>query len=104
MITIAIRTDKMNNPTRIEVSGHAEYAEHGKDIVCAAVSTLLQVVGATLKQRDDAKTTVTFVSAGFGVINIGNPGRDTFLITEVFVNGAKMLAAQYQQNVKLKVM
>ena len=26
----------------IVIEGHAEYAEHGKDIVCAAVSVILQ--------------------------------------------------------------
>ena len=27
----------------VSIQGHAGYAEHGKDIVCAAVSTLTQV-------------------------------------------------------------
>ncbi len=31
-----------NNIISIESNGHAEYSEHGNDIVCAAVSILLQ--------------------------------------------------------------
>jgi uncharacterized protein YsxB (DUF464 family) len=31
-----------NNITSIKVTGHAGYAEHGQDIVCAAVSALVE--------------------------------------------------------------
>lgn len=41
-------------PNSIEATGHANYAEHGKDIVCAAVSALLQTLelrGTATKQK-----------------------------------------------------
>jgi uncharacterized protein YsxB (DUF464 family) len=37
-------------PSKIEISGHANYAEHGKDIVCAGVSTIFQLCQAGLRQ------------------------------------------------------
>lgn len=37
-------------PTSIQISGHAEFAEHGKDIVCASVSTILQTAQLGLMQ------------------------------------------------------
>ncbi|MDD2469452.1 MAG: ribosomal-processing cysteine protease Prp [Bacilli bacterium] len=39
MIKINIDKDDNNKIVRIKVSGHAHYAESGKDIVCAAVSS-----------------------------------------------------------------
>jgi len=34
----------------IMITGHAEYAEHGKDIVCAAVSTIFQLCAMGLRK------------------------------------------------------
>ena len=36
--------------TGINIEGHAEYAEHGQDIVCAAVSAILQTAQLGLMQ------------------------------------------------------
>jgi len=44
MITIKI-TDNS-----IEIEGHADYAEHGSDIVCSAVSAVLQTAQLGLLQ------------------------------------------------------
>lgn len=40
MIRVTLYTDAENLITGFELSGHADYAEHGSDIVCAAVSVL----------------------------------------------------------------
>ena len=44
MITIKI------SKNAIYIEGHADYAEHGKDIVCSAVSAVLQTAQLGLKQ------------------------------------------------------
>lgn len=50
MIDICI---KVNQKIRcITAKGHAEYAPHGQDIVCSAVSTVLQGLGNYLKSTD----------------------------------------------------
>lgn len=103
MISITIRKNNQHNIDFIHVTGHANYAEHGKDIVCAAVSTLLQVVGYSLADREDSITTVNFEQSGLGTISIGNPTRESYLITGVFENGAEMLAEQFPDYVSLKV-
>ena len=43
MIEVRIR------PERIEISGHAGYAEPGKDIVCAGVTALMQTLIQSIK-------------------------------------------------------
>lgn len=38
MIRISIQRNQQNHLQRVTIQGHADYDEHGKDIVCAAVS------------------------------------------------------------------
>ena len=40
MISIALKRDKSGRIVACTIAGHAEYDEHGYDIVCAAVSVL----------------------------------------------------------------
>ena len=103
MIQVTISKGLMNNPTSIKVSGHAGYAEHGKDIVCASVSMLLQSVGYALEDREDTLTTLNLLTNGYGTIFIHNPGRETYLITSVFETGIKLLAQQYPEHVSLEM-
>lgn len=44
MITIKVTENNENKSARLEVSGHAGYAEYDKDIVCSAVSILTYTV------------------------------------------------------------
>lgn len=48
MINIYIYKDK-EVAYGFKVTGHSDYAEHGKDIVCSAVSALTQTMLMTLK-------------------------------------------------------
>ena len=50
MIEIKLYKNDMGNYHRYEVEGHAEYAEYGKDIVCAGVSALTQSALFTLEE------------------------------------------------------
>ncbi|MCB1324725.1 MAG: ribosomal-processing cysteine protease Prp [Spirochaetales bacterium] len=50
MIRLAVRTESDDRVSRIELSGHAGTAAHGNDIVCAAVSVLVENLGAGLKE------------------------------------------------------
>ena len=102
MILITIDKDLMQNINRIEVTGHANSAEYGKDIICASVSVILQTVGYMLEEREDALTSVKF-APGDSLVEIGNPTRESHLITSVFEYGAKQLSEQFPDYVNLKV-
>lgn len=41
MVTVQVRQANDGAITELKVSGHAGYAEHGSDIVCAAVTALV---------------------------------------------------------------
>lgn len=50
MIHIHIYRDKKKNITKYLVEGHAEFAEHGEDIVCASISILAQTTVLALHE------------------------------------------------------
>lgn len=50
MIKIQVQRDQSGEIRRFTVEGHAGYAEHGRDIVCAAVSAVTQTAILGLKE------------------------------------------------------
>ena len=42
MVTVTFRRDSRNRLSSVFSEGHAELADHGEDIACAAVSAILQ--------------------------------------------------------------
>ncbi|MFD0943484.1 ribosomal-processing cysteine protease Prp [Savagea faecisuis] len=40
MISVIVERDEFDRITSFEMSGHADYAEHGKDLVCAGASAV----------------------------------------------------------------
>ena len=52
MITIKVTENRDDLSVRLEVSGHAGYAEYDKDIVCSAVSTLTYTVAQLMLEMD----------------------------------------------------
>ena len=57
MINIIVIKEKQTIKT-IEATGHSGYAEHGKDIVCSAVSCLLETLANGLTEVVKAETKV----------------------------------------------
>lgn len=94
MIDITVQPDK------ITVSGHAGYAEPGKDIVCAAISTLTQVFIASVEELTaaDIKHAVT---SGYTVIDIKESTERAQVLLDSFLLGCRMIADQYPDNVRV---
>lgn len=53
MIRIALRQDERS--AQFIISGHAGYAESGKDIICAGISTLTNTLANMVRMWADAK-------------------------------------------------
>jgi hypothetical protein len=49
MITVCVKRDKKNSIVEYRITGHADYDEYGRDVVCSAVSVLAQsvIIGLT---------------------------------------------------------
>ena len=84
----------------IEVRGHAMYASLGKDIVCAAVSSIVTTsVNAILKFDDKA---ISYKEAdGYLKIDILKNTRETRILLENMISLLEELEKQYKNNVKI---
>ena len=94
MIDITVQPDK------ITVSGHAGYAEPGKDIVCAAISTLSQVFVASVEELTAAKIK-TAQTGGYIEIVIEESTERAQVLLDSFLLGCRMIADEYPDNVRV---
>ena len=85
---------------RITVKGHANYAPLGQDIVCASVSTLVQVLIKCIEDMTDDKIEYS-IQPGMVDIKFGNLSENAQLLVSSFFIGAQMIADQYPNNVRL---
>lgn len=104
MINITFRPKTLE----LEVCGHAEYAEKGKDIVCASVSALFYTLGESLVESLSmlADWPVFHEEEGRGYIRCtpkeeyeGNISRTYWTI----LVGLQMIAEHYPENVSFNV-
>lgn len=94
MITIIY--DEKEKDMILQASGHAEYAPKGQDIVCAAVSALMQTLaysvdgGTVTRSQDDCNTLTVQAEQSF----------DNMAKFELVTDGLMLLAKQYPENMR----
>ena len=88
------------NSGSITIKGHAGYAPHGQDIVCAAVSTLVQnmVITITELTKDEIQYDM---QPGAVEIRYGNLSADAQLLVDSFFIGIRLIANEYPSNVQV---
>jgi uncharacterized protein YsxB (DUF464 family) len=99
MIKVKINYDG-NVIKGFKVSGHANYDEYGKDIVCASVSTVV-ITSINLALKLDEKSVV--VTDKPGLIEASILKRDD-VINKIFINMKDMLVElqkDYSKNIKI---
>ena len=93
---INIIYDEAGQDLILQASGHAEYAPKGQDIVCAAVSALMQTLaysvdgGTVTRSQDDCNTLTVQAEQSF----------DNMAKFELVTDGLMLLAKQYPKNVR----
>lgn len=89
------------NKNGFSLKGHAGYAPHGQDVVCAAVSTLLQAFNLSVREltTDEIKADM---AAGNAVIQYGNLSAKGQLLLDSFFVGLKMIADEFPANVRIQ--
>lgn len=88
----------------LTVSGHANYAVSGKDIVCAAVSTLAQVfVSSVEKLTNDEMECIISEKDGFLDIEYKELSEKSNTLLASFFIGVEMIAEEYPENVKVNL-
>lgn len=105
MIIVTIR--QTGQSAQIIVRGHAEYAEKGKDIVCAGVSMLTNTLANLVEQWDEdgyvgisqiyppLEPQHIFLTTGGNVILNGSLG--------VIIRQYQQLAQQYPENITVEL-
>ena len=90
---------KNNDIEKIIMSGHAEYADYGKDIVCSAASSIaITTVNAILKINDKA---ISFSNDDDLVINILSNDDITKKLINNMIDLLEELESQYNKNIKI---
>ncbi len=103
MVEVRIRKDSRDRLSSFFASGHAGWAESGEDVVCAAVSTVLQAAWLGLSEvaridvdvkREGGKLTVTWPDRS----------RDDRAVNAIVATAAlsvERIAAQYPEHVRV---
>lgn len=95
MIAVCVRKDG------IEVRGHANYAEAGKDIVCAGVTALIQTL---IKSADDlTEDKIEYeISPGRADIHYRNLSDAGRLLVDSFFIGVCAIADEFPDHVRIE--
>lgn len=108
-MTKAVFTVKEGRIVRVVCHGHTGYAEAGQDIVCAAVSAVLQsaalgvmqVAGAKVQYSTDEAKGHLSLSLGEGLAD--GVQHDAEVILRTALLSIQDIAAEYSQFVKVEV-
>lgn len=84
----------------ITINGHAGYAPHGQDVVCAAVSTLVQnmVISITELTKDEIQYDM---QPGMVEIRYKTLSAEAQLLVKSFFIGIRMISNEYPSNVQI---
>lgn len=95
MIAVSVRKDG------IKISGHANYAEAGKDIVCAGVTTLTQTLIMSMVDltRDEIECEI---SPGRTDIHYGNLSEEGKLLVDSFFIGVCQITNEFPEYVRIE--
>lgn len=99
---IKVNVNKTGNQIdNIVLSGHAMYADFGKDIVCAAVSSIvITTVNAIIRINNDA---IEYRQDDDLVITIKLHDKVTDLLIENMLELLTELEKQYKKNIKINI-
>ncbi|MGI6117829.1 MAG: ribosomal-processing cysteine protease Prp [Bilifractor sp.] len=85
---------------RITVTGHSGYAPPGQDIVCSAVSVLIQTLIFTIEQKEPGAIDCRLLPGDTEVL-ITYPSELTKTLIDAFFIGVNAVADAYPENVKI---
>lgn len=98
MIKCTIKKEK--NIKKITITGHADFAEYGQDIVCSAVSMLSFAIGNKVMLLG-YESAVSITENKFEFINPGNDA-DVNLLFETLAEGLEMVENEYSNHIKIR--
>jgi len=100
MITIQI-SNKNNNINKICILGHAGYADYGKDIVCAGVSTVVTTTVNAIEMFDKNYISYEQKKDNFEIVILVHNEIVDNLVNNM-INMLKDLEEDYPKNIKFR--
>lgn len=98
---IKIKVDYNNNYiNEVKITGHAGYDEHGKDIVCASVSSIA-ITSINLILKMDDKAIYVKQEEGLIKLKVLKEEQTINMVLENMISMLKELANDYEKNVKI---
>ena len=94
MIEVSVRKDE------IKISGHANYAVHGSDIVCAGVTALMQTLIKSIEDLTEDKMEYE-ISPGRVDIKYGDLSEKSKTLVDSFFIGVCMIADEFPDYVRI---
>lgn len=91
------------NTHTLVVLGHANYAEYGKDIVCAGVSTLVQALIGWCEENYQVVNCISIDSQSGEVIISCEGGEDVAALFSMVTIGLEQLADSYPDHVQINI-
>lgn len=105
MIQVRYHRNEQGDVTTFQVSGHADYAAHGQDIVCAAVSALVDTSLLAL-DRIAGQATEQENREGYSYCRLlpGNEGawQQAQVILETMLLGLTEIAKGYKKYIRVR--
>lgn len=106
MIRIDVKRDRIGF-CGFSAEGHTGYAEHGKDIVCAAVSAILQTAALGVQHTNgvvaDVRTDAASLVLELRKVPDGQSRAEIEAIIRAMALGLAQLQSQYTQFVRLNL-
>ncbi len=94
MIEVSVKEDG------ITVSGHAGYAEFGKDIICAGATSLVQTLIKSIEDLTEDEIEYE-ISPGRADIRYGNLSEKSKTLVDSFFIGMCLIAGEFPENVRI---
>ena len=94
MIKVEVRKNALS------VTGHADYAEKGKDIVCAAVTALSQTLIKSIEDLTDDKIKYE-IEQGSMIVEYEDLSEQGKLLIDSFFIGICQISEEFPENVKI---
>ncbi len=96
MIEVTVRKDE------IKISGHANYAVPGSDIVCAGVTALVQTLIKSIEDLTEDKIEYVISPEGMVDIKHENLSEKSRTLIDSFFIGICMIADEFPENIRIK--
>lgn len=103
MVTVTVKS-MQNQVQAVEISGHADYAEHGQDLICAGVSSIGIGTLNALEELAEGECSLQ-MDSGFISIHVLNRHNETVqLILKVMLIQLQTMAETYKKYIQIQQM